>query len=111
MKSDVLYLADIAERIQRIRLSSADGREIFFASTEKQDAILHNLQLVGESVRRISEELKGRYPEVPWREIAAFRNVVVHNYLSLDLDVVWRIVVERVSELEQQIQRILAEIR
>ena len=56
MKSDALYLADMTERIRRIQLSAFDGQETFFASTEKQDAILHNLQLLGESVRRISEE-------------------------------------------------------
>ena len=83
MKSDVLYVVDIAERIRRVHASAAEGRDTFFASYEKQDAILHNLQLLGESVRRVSEELKQRYPEVPWREIAAFRNVVVHEYMRV----------------------------
>jgi uncharacterized protein with HEPN domain len=111
VKSDVLYLADIAERVRRVRVSAQEGRDKFFASQEKQDAILHNLQLLGESVRRISEELRGHYPEVPWRDIAAFRNVVVHDYLGIDLDLVWQIVVERVPELELQIKRILDESR
>lgn len=107
MKSDALYLADITERVRRIQLSASDGQETFFASTEKQDAILHNLQLLGESVRRISEELKGRHPEVPWREIAAFRNVVVHDYMGLDLGLVWKIVIDRVPELQRQIEHIV----
>ena len=109
MKSDVLYLVDIVERIRRVDASAAEGREMFLASVEKQDAILHNLQLLGESVRRISEELKTRRPDVPWRDIAAFRNVVVHDYLSVDLDLVWRIVVERMPELQLQIERIVEE--
>ncbi|MGH9421980.1 MAG: HepT-like ribonuclease domain-containing protein [Thermoanaerobaculia bacterium] len=111
MKSDALYLADITERIRRIQLSAAGGPEVFFASTEKQDAILHNLQLLGESVKRISEELKEGYPGVPWREIAAFRNVVVHDYMGLDLGLVWRIVSDRVPELQRQIERIVDEAR
>jgi uncharacterized protein with HEPN domain len=53
--------------------------------------------------------LRTRHPEVPWREIAAFRNVVVHDYLSVDLDLVWRIVVERIPELRLQIERIFDE--
>jgi uncharacterized protein with HEPN domain len=107
VKSDALCLADITERIRRIRSSAADGREAFLASTEKQDSILHNLQLLGESVRRVSDDLKGRYPEVPWRDIAAFRNVVVHDYLSIDLSLVWGIVADRVPELQKQIERIV----
>ena len=80
---------------------------MFLASTEKQDSILHNLQLIGESV---SDDLKVRHSEVPWRDIAAFRNVVVHDYLSGDLDLVWRIVSDDVPELQKQIDRIVSEI-
>jgi uncharacterized protein with HEPN domain len=111
VKSDDLYLVDIEERVRRVHASAAEGRDTFFASLEKQDAILHNLQLLGESVKRISEELKGRHPEVPWRDIAAFRNVVVHDYLGVDLELMWRIVVERIPELRLQIERILGESR
>lgn len=109
MKSNELYLADIVERMRRVRESAASGRDAFFSSTEKQDAILHNLQLLGESVRRLSDELKSHYPEVPWRDIAAFRNVVVHEYTRIDLDVVWEIVTERIPALEKQIERVGSE--
>ena len=53
--------------------------------------------------------MKERHPEVPWREIAAFRNVVVHDYMGLDLGLVWRIVTDRVPELQRQIERIVDE--
>jgi uncharacterized protein with HEPN domain len=109
VKSNELYLADIVERMRRVRESAASGRDAFFSSTEKQDAILHNLQLLGESVRRLSDELKSRYSEVPWRDIAAFRNVVVHEYTRIDLDVVWDIVTERIPVLEKQIERVASE--
>lgn len=62
-------------------------------------------------MRRVSDDLKGRYPEVPWRDIAAFRNVVVHDYLSIELSLVWGIVTERVPELQKQIERIVDEAR
>jgi len=111
VKSDLLYLVDIAERIRRVQVSALEGEATFNASLEKQDAILHNLQLLGESAKRISEDLKKRHPEVPWRDIAAFRNVIVHDYLGVDLALVWGIVADRIPELQQQIQRILDEAR
>lgn len=111
MKSDALYLADIAERIRRVQASAAEGESTFTASVEKQDAILHNLQLLGESAKRISEDLKKRHAEIPWRDIAAFRNVIVHDYLGVDLALVWGIVSQRIPELQQQIKRILDETR
>lgn len=107
MKSDLLYLVDITERIRRVQASAAEGEATFIASVEKQDAILHNLQLLGESAKRVSEDLKKRHPEVPWRDIAAFRNVIVHDYLGVDLALVWGIVRDRIPELQQQIKRIL----
>jgi len=109
VKSDLLYITDIAERIRRVNASAAEGRDVFVSSVEKQDSILHNLQLLGQSVKNISDELKTRYPEVPWREIAAFRNVVVHDYLGVDLEIVWRIVTERIPELQGQVERIVYE--
>jgi len=111
VKSDLLYLIDITERIRRVLASATEGRGVFLASVEKQDAILHNLQLLGESVKRVSDELKERYPEVPWRDIAAFRNVLVHDYMGIDLDLVWGIVTERIAPLQRQIEQILGEVR
>jgi uncharacterized protein with HEPN domain len=87
------------------------GERRFSHRQKSRIPILHNLQLLGESARRMSDDLKGRYPEVPWRDIAAFRNVVVHDYLSIDLGLVWGILADRVPELQKQIERIVDEAR
>lgn len=92
MSRDAVYLAHILECIRRIEEDSLDGEAAFFSGHTRQDAILRNLQVLSESTQRLSDAVKSRRPEVPWREVSAFRNVLVHNYLGIDLAAVWGIV-------------------
>lgn len=80
IKDDRLYLIHIKECIDRIDRYSANGRTEFFANTMVQDAVVRNLQTLAESTRRLSDTAKQKKPEVDWRAIAGFRNVVVHDY-------------------------------
>jgi uncharacterized protein with HEPN domain len=79
MKDDVVYLVHILECIRRIEEDVAEGQERFMASHMMQDAVLRNLQTLGESAKRISEPRKVSHPEVEWPQIIAFRNVLVHE--------------------------------
>ncbi len=85
MKDDRLYLIYISECIERIERYTASGKAAFQADTLIQDGVLRNLHTLTESTQRISDSLEAAYPEVEWREIAQFRNVVVHDYLAIDL--------------------------
>lgn len=76
----------------------------FLASSRDQDAILLQLTIVGEAAKRVSEEFRTSYPEVPWRRVAGFRDVVVHDYFKVDLEEVWRIVQGDVPTLIQLIE-------
>jgi uncharacterized protein with HEPN domain len=91
---DRVYLDHIREMIRRIDASVGSDRQRFDRDIDAQDATLRRLQVLAESTRRLSEELKSRYPAIPWRQIAGFRNVAVHAYLGIDLDLVWQAVVE-----------------
>ena len=71
-----------------------------------QDAVLRNLQTLAESTQRISDELKALHPEVDWRAIAGFRNVLVHDYLGINLDRVWEIVSVHLPVLASQMEAI-----
>jgi uncharacterized protein with HEPN domain len=71
----------------------------FKASSLHQDAILRQLTILGEAAKRISSEFRAQHPEVPWRRIAGFRDIVVHDYLFVNLEEVWRIVREDVPSL------------
>ena len=92
MKDEKLYVIHILESIQRVESYTAEGEEAFFKDTRSQDAVLRNLHTLSESTQRLSSELKAKYPEVDWRSIGAFRNVLVHDYLGINMSRVWNIV-------------------
>jgi uncharacterized protein with HEPN domain len=108
MRDDRLYLIHIAECIQRIERYTVDGRAAFLADIRTQDAVLRNLHTLAESTQRVSDDLKAAHPEVEWRGIAEFRNVVVHDYLGIDTEEIWDIVEDDLPELKIAIAAILA---
>ena len=107
MKDDRLYLIHIDECICRIQAYTADGKEAFLADTKTQDAVLRNVQVLAESTQRLGDEVKAEHTGVDWRGIAAFRNVVVHNYLGVDLEQIWDIVEGDLPFLKAKITMIL----
>ncbi|CAN5899299.1 MAG: DUF86 domain-containing protein [Gemmatimonadota bacterium] len=92
MKDDAIYIEHVLESIRRIEEGVAQGRDVFFASHLLQDAVLRNLQTMAESTQRLSQAAKAAYPDVDWQGISAFRNVLVHGYLGINLDRVWEII-------------------
>jgi uncharacterized protein with HEPN domain len=92
VKDDRLYLDQILERIARIEDFPNDGREAFWESLMMQDAVIRNFEVIGEAVKRLSPELQSHHPDVPWRRIADFRNVLIHDYDEVKLPLVWNII-------------------
>ncbi len=88
MRDDLKYLLHIQENIRRIEEDSLGGRSAFDASHTIQDAVLHNLQLIAESTKRLSDTSKSAHPEIDWSGIVGFRKFLVHDYMSVDLDLV-----------------------
>jgi uncharacterized protein with HEPN domain len=107
MKDDGLYAHHIADCIARIEENTISGREAFDASHTLRDAVLRNLQTLAESTQRLSDSLKATYPEIEWQRIAAFRNVLVHNYLGVDMNFIWNIVQNDLPELKRAISHFL----
>lgn len=107
MKDDRVYLNHILECIRRIEQHRRSGRRRFFNSHTLQDAVLRNRQTMAESTQRLSDDIKATQPHIPWDEIAGFRNVLVHNYLGIDLEVVWGIMQDEVRELKSTVQTML----
>lgn len=110
MKDDTVYLKHIYECIRRIQENITGGRDKFMASHTLQDAVLRNLQTMTEATQRLSERLKSTHPEIEWARIVAFRNVLVHNYLGVDMDSIWEVLKRDVPALKQTVLSMLKEI-
>ena len=80
------------------------------ASTLIQDAVLRNLQVMVESTQRLSDALKSAHPEIDWRQIAGFRNIVVHSYLNVEPDRVWLVVEQDLPPLQRSVAEMLKEL-
>ena len=103
MSSDSLHIQHILECIEKIETYIVDGKESFMSDERTQDAVLRNLHTLAESSSRISKSVQEQFPDIPWREMYAFRNVVVHDYLGLDLNQIWQIVANDIPPLRVQI--------
>lgn len=100
MKDDRVYLKHILRSIARIQEYTAGGRESFFATPLIQDGVLRNLQTLAESSQHLSEGVKAAHASVDWKGLAGFRNVLVHDYLGVDLDLVYRAVEQDIPKLQ-----------
>ena len=107
MKDDIVYLHHIRECIRRIDENVAGGRDRFMKSHTLQDAVVRNLQTMAESTQRLSDTLKTTRPEIEWHRIAAFRNVLVHDYLGMDMERIWEIIHRDVPVLKQAVLSML----
>lgn len=102
-----MLLAHMRECLDRIHEYTNAERSRFDASRLVQDAVVRNLQTLTESSQRLSDEIKRSEPQIPWRELAGFRNVIVHGYLGVDLGAVWLVVEQDLPSLSEAVNRML----
>lgn len=109
MSRDVrLYLEDIAQAGAKIvRFTQGMTLESFVADELTYDAVLRNLEVIGEAAKRVPEEIRQKMPEVPWRAIAGFRDIVAHVYFALDDAIVWSAVQNELPKLCESVTRFL----
>lgn len=105
IKNNAVYVEHMWDCIQRID-EYVENKEQFYASRLVQDAVIRNLQVMAESSQRLSEAIKKNYPQVPWKSISGFRNILVHGYLGVDLDMIWSVVEQELPSLEKALVEI-----
>jgi len=100
-------LAHIRDAADRITAYTALGRDAFFASTMAQDAVIRNLEIIGEAVKQLDSATRKRAPSIPWRRIAGMRDVLIHHYFGVDLQTVWTVVENEIPRLKQSVETLL----
>ena len=104
-----MYLLHIAEAISDIQGYVSTGKDDFFSKKMIQDAVIRNLEIIGEAVKNISPTTRLNTPEVPWQKIAGLRDVLIHHYFGVDLDSVWLVVERRLPLLSRYVSVLLEE--
>jgi len=107
-RRDQDYLGDIREAIQRIAAYTMDlTYERFMEDLKTQDAVVRNLEVIGEATKNLSGQLRKAYPQIPWKDLAGVRDKLVHHYFGINYEIVWQIAKEELPGLLPQIEDIL----
>jgi uncharacterized protein with HEPN domain len=110
MGSDADRLGDILEAAAKIRERVTDGVDTFQGDEMLQVWVIHYLQVIGEAARGVSQPLRERFSDMPWAQIVALRNILVHEYFGLNLHQVWTMVQKDLPKLEEQVRHIRSQI-
>lgn len=107
MKDDRVYLAHVRDAIARILKYTSQGKSEFDRDDKTQDAVVRNLEIIGEAVKNISVELREKHGEIPWRRLAGMRDKLIHEYFGVNLAIVWEVVEQEIPKLGAQVDEIL----
>jgi uncharacterized protein with HEPN domain len=108
MSDSAIYLEDVRESLARIQSYTAGGRDDFFAQAVIQDAVIRNFEIIGEALKRVDAAVLENEPDVDWAGFKGFRDVLIHAYMHVDLDIVWATIERDLPGLRAAVERLLA---
>lgn len=108
MKDERAYLLHVRDAVDRILSYTARGRDAFMGDPKTQDAVVRNLEIIGEAVKHVSEATRAAHPDVQWKRIAGMRDKMIHEYFGVNLDLVWEVVAGELSGLRSRVEILLA---
>ena len=108
MKDDLFYIENILQSIDRIQ-SYISGKDhgTFVSDFITQDAVVRQLEIIGEATKRVSKDFRNNYPDIPWADMAGMRDVLIHDYIDVDLEIVWKTIHADLPELHELIRQLI----
>lgn len=107
MTDDRAYLQHIRDAIDRITNYVAAGEQAFLSDSKTQDAVIRNLEIIGEAVKSLSVDLKNANADIPWKRIAGMRDQLIHGYFGVNIDLVWGVVANEIPALIARVEQLL----
>jgi uncharacterized protein with HEPN domain len=89
LKDDRVYLAHIRDAVDRILRYTSEGRSEFDHDEKTQDAVVRNLEIIGEAAKNVSDEMRSNRTDIPWRRLAGMRDKLIHEYFGVNLTIIW----------------------
>lgn len=109
MKDNRAYLLHIQDSIKRIILYTRPGKRAFLSDPKTQDAVIRNLEVIGEAAKNLAPGFKAKASGIPWKSMAGMRDKMIHEYFGVDLEIVWVVVHKELPRLLKQIESALKE--
>jgi uncharacterized protein with HEPN domain len=107
-----LYLQDILEGVEAIEIYIQGMTYTGFSADRKtQDAVIRNLLILGEAAKGIPEEIRTKYFQVNWQRVAGLRDILIHQYFAVDLEIIWNIITEKLPQLKEQVHLIFKDLK
>jgi len=110
-RDEIIFLEDILVCIEKIENYTENISESDFQQdNEKQDAVIRRIEIIGEAVKKITFKTREKYPQIPWREMAGMRDVIIHEYFGVSTSLIWKVASLEIHKIKPEIEKIISDM-